>query len=190
MISAIEAIKAINQRRNDAIVVSIMTPSRYWAQISENPELDLPIFGAMGKASSVALGLALAQPDKKILVLDGDGSLLMNLGSMVTVASQQPKNFIHFVFEDGEYFTTGGQPVPGAGKFNLAAIAEASGYLESYQFDDFEDFVSELPSIFLKEGPIFISLKVVNSQDAPGLGINMGNTRDSMRRIAKAIKNS
>ena len=47
----------------------------------------------------------------------------------------------------------------------------------------------ELPSIFLKEGPIFISLKVVNSQDAPGLGINMGNTRDSMRRIAKAIKN-
>ena len=70
MISALEAIKVINQNRNDAIVVSIMTPSRYWAQISENPELDLPIFGAMGKASSVALGLALARPDKKILVLD------------------------------------------------------------------------------------------------------------------------
>ena len=190
MIPAIEAIKAISQSRNDSIVVSIMTPSRYWAQISENPELDLPIFGAMGKASSVALGLALARPDKKVLVLDGDGSLLMNLGSMITIASQQPKNFIHFVFEDGKYFTTGGQPVPGVGKFNLAAMADASGYLGSYQFDNLEDFVSELPAILSREGPIFVSLKVVNSQDAPGLGVNMGSTRDSMRRIAEAIKNT
>ena len=93
-----------------------MTPNRYWESVSSNKDLDLPIFGAMGKASSVALGLALARPDKRIVVLDGDGGLLMNLGSLVTIADQEPDNLVHFVFEDGMYFTTGGQPVPGAGQ--------------------------------------------------------------------------
>ena len=68
-----------------------MTPNRYWELISNNPDMDLPIFGAMGKASSVGLGLALAKPEEKIWVLDGDGSILMNLGSLVTISEQKPK---------------------------------------------------------------------------------------------------
>ena len=100
-----------------------MTPNSYWKSVSEDRSLDLPIYGGMGKASSVALGLALAVPDRKILVLDGDGGLLMNLGSLVTIAEQQPRNLVHVVFEDGVYFTTGAQPVPGAGSMDLAGIA-------------------------------------------------------------------
>ncbi len=115
MITASAAIKAINKERGNSIVVGTMTPVRYWEQISEKPELDLPVFGAMSKASSVALGVALARPDKKVLVLDGDGCILMNLGSLVTIAGQAPKNLVHFVFEDGVYNTTGGQSIPGAG---------------------------------------------------------------------------
>ena len=84
MISSLDAVRAISRERGDAVVVSTMTPNRYWESVSENRDLDLPIFGAMGKASSVALGIALAQPDKKIIILDSDGGLLMNLGSLIT----------------------------------------------------------------------------------------------------------
>lgn len=188
MIPAFEAIKAINRVRGESIVVGTMTPNRYWEQVSERPDLDLPIFGAMGKASSVALGLALAQPGRKVLVLDGDGALLMNLGTLVTIAGQQPANLVHFVFEDGVYFTTGGQPVPGAGRFNFAGIAREAGIEESYQFDDLEDFVSELPSVLAKSGPVFVCLKVVNPPDAPGM--YMKSTRDAMRRVAEALRRS
>jgi|GEM_PF-2991142 len=91
MISSLDAVRAISRERGDAVVVSTMTPNRYWESVSENRDLDLPIFGAMGKASSVALGIALAQPDKKIIILDSDGGLLMNLGSLITLAGPRPK---------------------------------------------------------------------------------------------------
>ena len=86
-----EAINIISRERNDAIVVSTMTPTRYWQDVSNSENLDLPIYGAMGKASSVALGIALAKPNDKVIILDGDGGLLTNLGSVVTIADQSPK---------------------------------------------------------------------------------------------------
>ena len=186
MIPATEAIAAINRVRDDAIVVSTMTPNRYWESVSQNRELDLPIFGAMGKASSVALGLALAVPDRKVVVLDGDGALLMNLGSLVTIAGQEPPNLLHFVFEDGVYLSTGGQPVPGAGNFDLAAMAKGAGITKSYQFDDLEDFVSELPSIMKQRGPVFVCLKVTHPEEMGRPRI--GNTHAAMRRLASKLR--
>ena len=182
MILSSDAVIAINRERQDSIVVSTMTPNRYWESVSDNVDLDLPIFGAMGKASSVALGLALARPDKKVVVLDGDGALLMNLGALVTIADQEPQNLVHIVFEDGVYFTTGGQPVPGAGRFNLAGMAKDAGFKESYQFSDLEEFVSELPGIMRKKGPVFICLKVDHAGSLPDAVI--GNTGTAMRRLA------
>ena len=84
MINSYDAIEAISEVRGNAIVVSIMTPNRYFEKLSKNKDLDLPVFGAMGKASNIALGISIARPDKKVFVLDGDGSLLMNAGSLVT----------------------------------------------------------------------------------------------------------
>jgi len=184
MIPSADAIKAINRERGDAIVVGTMTPNRYWEAVSEKKELDLPIFGGMGKASSVGLGVALAQPDKKVIILDGDGGLLMNLGSLVTIAGMEPKNLVHIAFEDGVYFTTGSQPVPGSGKFNLAEIAHGSGIEESYRFDNLEDFVSELPGLMRKEGPVFINL-VVSHGDTPEFF--MGSTAQAMKRLAATL---
>ena len=191
MIPAFEAVKAINEHRGDAMVVGTMTPNRYWQQVSQRPELDLPIFGAMGKASSVALGLALARPERKVLVMDGDGAVLVNLGSLVTIAGQGPQNLVHFVFEDGVYFTTGGQPVPGAGTFDLAGMAKSAGFKESYEFDNLEDFVSELPGLMDREGPVFVCLKVDHTGDVPefNMGAGIGSTREAMRRVAETLKN-
>ena len=73
MTSSLDVVKAINDVRGDAVVVGTMTPNRYWESVSEKSDLDLPIFGAMGKASSVALGIALAQPERKVFCLDGGG---------------------------------------------------------------------------------------------------------------------
>ena len=186
MIPSFDAIKAIGHQRGESIVLSTMSPHRYWRAISDKPDLDLPIFGGMGKASSVGLGLALARPDKKVMVLEGDGGLLMNLGTLVTIAGQEPANLLHFVFEDGVYFTTGGQPVPGAGKFDLAAMARDAGISESHGFDNLEDFVSELPDIMRKRGPVFVSLKVDHSADMPEL--RTANTGASMRGLAAKLQ--
>lgn len=180
MILSLDAIKAINRDRNDAIMVTTMTPSKYWASVSTNNDMDIPVVGAMGKASSLALGLALARPDKRVVVLDGDGALLMNLGSLVTIADQEPENLVHFVFEDGVYYTTGGQPIPGAGRVSLAGIAKDAGYRESHEFDNLEDLASELPNIMKAKGPIFVCLKVTHGDELPD--VNIGTLGDAMRR--------
>jgi thiamine pyrophosphate-dependent acetolactate synthase large subunit-like protein len=111
-----EAQRVISGHRNGAVVIATYTTNREWPRVSTNPSLDLLFSGGMGKASSLGLGLALARPDLKIVVLDGDGGLLTNLGSMVTIAHMAPPNLIHFVFENGVYRTTGGQPIPGTGQ--------------------------------------------------------------------------
>ena len=185
MISSLDAVRAINRERGDAVVVSAMTPNRRWDSVTENRDLDLPIFGAMGKASSVALGIALAQPDRKIVILDGDGGLLMNLGTLVTIAGTAPENLVHFVFEDGAYFTTGGQPVPGAGKFDLASMAQGAGFAASYKFDDLEDFASDLPRIMNEKGPVFVCLKVNHPDEIPES--HTGNTGKAMKRLASNL---
>ena len=185
MISSLDAVKAIARERGGAVVVSTMTPNRYWESVTQNADLDLPIFGAMGKASSVALGIALAQPDRKVVVLDGDGAVLMNLGTLVTIAGVAPENLVHFVFEDGVYFTTGGQPVPGAGTFDLATMANGAGYAASYQFDDLEDFASELPGIMSAQGPVFVCLKVDHPDEVPEF--YMGSTVQAMKRLATRL---
>src|SRR5918996_398963 len=90
--SYLEALAVLSRRRRDELVVTTMTSSRVWARVSERPELDLSFGGCMGKASSLGLGLALGRPERRVWVLDGDGSLVMNLGTLVTIAQQAPPN--------------------------------------------------------------------------------------------------
>ena len=187
MISSIDAIKAISRERGEAIIVNTMTPFRYLESVTERPDLALPIFGAMGKASSVALGLALARPDQRIVVLDGDGSLLMNLGTLVTTAGAAPENLVHILFEDGVYFTTGSQPVPGSGRVDFGGIARDAGFAASYSFDDLEDLASELPAIMSQAGPVFVCLKVHHPEEPPPF--HVPDTAGEMRRLAAKLAN-
>src|SRR5260370_28930218 len=96
----------------DDIVVSVFTTAFEWIAIRKSP-LNYIMTGAMGLGSSHALGLALGRPDKRVLVLAGDGSLLMNLGSLVTIAESAPKDLIHFVFENTTYEANRWHPTPG-----------------------------------------------------------------------------
>ena len=96
MIDNQEAIKVIDANRGDGVIIATMNANNVHfglPTVSTKEQLDLPVSGAMGKASNVGLGLALAQPDRRVIVLDGDGSLLMNLGAMVTLANKTPRTF-------------------------------------------------------------------------------------------------
>lgn len=159
MMKMSDALSLIEQRRDDAVVLPTMTGGSTWSKVSHNEPLDLPVSGAMGKASSIALGLSLARPDKKFIVIDGDGSLLMNLGSFVTIAGKAPENLYHFVLDNGVYAVTGGQPVPNAGNHSFAGMAREAGYTAAYEFDNLEDFATSVDEIFGAKGPVLVSLK-------------------------------
>lgn len=167
MIDSFEAQKVISRHRGDAVIIATMTANFEWPQLSTNPGLDLMSSGAMGKASSMGLGLALARPDRRIIVLDGDGSLLMNLGSLVTIAHMAPPNLVHFVFENEVYRTSGGQPVPGVGKVSFPGLARAAGYAEVHDFEDIDSLESNLESVIGKVGPVFICLKIIPARERP-----------------------
>ena len=91
MIDQVDFMKIIENLREDAVVIPTMRAGIGWEEVSNNQKRDIGVSGAMGKASSFALGLSLAQPDTKVIVYDGDGSLLMNLGALVTIGNKAPK---------------------------------------------------------------------------------------------------
>src|SRR5262249_2747758 len=97
---------------------------------------------AMGLASSMGLGLALSKPDKRVIVLDGDGSLLMNLGTLSTLAWYAPKNLIHVVFDNESLLSVGGFPTATSRASELAGIAQKSGYVHAATASTIEDFTA------------------------------------------------
>ena len=154
------ALELIERHRGDAIVIACQESRHAWEAVSDSPHLDIPFAGCMGKGSSLGLGIALAQPDRKVIVLDGDGSLLMNLGGLATVAGKSPGNFYHFVIENGIYAGTGGQPIPNRGGIGFADMAKAAGYAYAHDFDDLEELALHLRDLMAAEGPIFATLHV------------------------------
>ena len=167
-IKNLDAVRIIEEHRGEALIVTTMNsgnPKYGMPVVSRHEEKDIPLIGAMGKASSLALGLALARPERKILVLDGDGSLLMNLGTLATISEQAPDNLYHFVFENGVYAVTGGQPIPGENKLSFEGMAKQAGYAASYEFDNSEDLETNIDSVLAQSGPVFVCLKIVPEID-------------------------
>lgn len=163
MINNQDAVRVINSKRNGAMIVPTMNANNVHfglPTVSTDEKMDLPLSGAMGKASSLGLGLALAQPDKKVFVLDGDGSLLMNLGALVTMANKAPTNLLHFLFNNGVYAVTGGQPIPGAEQTDWDGMARAAGYASVFSFDNLEDLTTGMDEVLEAQGPVFVHLQV------------------------------
>jgi sulfopyruvate decarboxylase subunit beta len=163
MINNTDAVRLIDSKRNGSMIVPTMNANNVGfglPSITTDQKMDLPLSGAMGKASSLGLGLALAQPNKKVFVLDGDGSLLMNLGTLVTVANKTPKNLYHFLFNNDVYAVTGGQPIPGAGMSDWEGMAKAAGYAAVFSFDNLEDLTTGIDEVLAAEGPVFIHLAI------------------------------
>jgi thiamine pyrophosphate-dependent acetolactate synthase large subunit-like protein len=183
MISYRDAVEIIHRKRNDAVCVTTMTQTGYWYKASKRPDLDIGISNGMSKASSLALGIALGVPNRRVLVLDGDGSLLMNLGSLVTVAGQKPANMFHFVFDNGMYAITGGQPLPNP-RVDYAAMATAAGYVSAHTFSDVEELASELPQIMSQPGPTLVHLRVIPEPAAEGVD----QTWESNRKMPAQLR--
>ena len=163
MINNTDAVRLIDSKRADSVIVPTMNANNVGfglPTVTTNQSLDLPLSGAMGKAANLGLGLALAQPDRKVFVLDGDGSLLMNLGAMVTSANKAPTNFYHFLFNNGVYAVTGGQPIPGSECADWEGMAQAAGYAAVFSFDNLEDFTNGIDEVLSAAGPVFIHLAV------------------------------
>jgi phosphonopyruvate decarboxylase len=163
MIDNSDAVKLLDSKRDNAVFVATMNANNVHfglPTVTSNEKLDFPVSGAMSKASDVALGLALAQPDRKIMCLDGDGSLLMNLGTMVTVSNKTPGNLVHILFDNGVYAVTGGQPVPGSGKVDWEGLGKAAGYAATFSFDNLEDLTNGIDEVLSARGPVFVHLTV------------------------------
>ena len=125
------------------------------------------MLGSMGLAFPIALGVALAQPDRRVFALEGDGSLLMQLGALSTIAALKPKNLIMIVMDNGIYQITGAQPTPAAGVADLVAIAQGSGLANSAWAADEEDFERLVDEAMSAEAPSLIALRI---DDKPGVG--------------------
>jgi len=121
------------------------------------------MIGSMGLASSIGLGISLKNPKKQVFVFDGDGNILMNLGSLVTIGSLKPKNLIHIVFDNGSHESTGGQPT-NSSKINLEKIAKSINY-KIFVIKTKTKLISILKDIKKLEGPIFILIKISNSKE-------------------------
>ncbi len=169
MMHTADVLKTFAEHRGDAIVIS-GRGGRHWIRISDTA-LDIPLGDpAMGGHAGFGLGLALAQPYRKVVLFDSEGDILMSLGQLPTIAEQAPANFYHFILDNEVYATTGGQPVPGAKQVDYAALARASGFPTAHNFSALEDFARELPAILTTRGPVFVALKVLPEVENTPIG--------------------
>jgi thiamine pyrophosphate-dependent acetolactate synthase large subunit-like protein len=125
------------------------------------------MLGSMGLAFPIALGVALAQPDRRVFALEGDGSLLMQLGALSTIATLAPRNLTMVVMDNGIYQITGAQPTPGAAVADIVAIAVASGLVHSSWAADEDDFERLVEQAMSTDGPTLIGVRI---DDKPGTG--------------------
>lgn len=169
--------------RDDDIVVAVYQTNFDWMALYPRA-LNYVAVGAMGQASSHGLGLALANPDRRVFVFDGDGSLLMNLGSLVTIAGAGVANLWHFVFVNGVYEVNGNQPLPGTGAIDFSGFAQAAGYRGSARFDALGSFTAALPDLIAAPGPQFAALDIVPGAPHPRNYdyIHSAEARETFRR--------
>jgi sulfopyruvate decarboxylase subunit beta len=159
MMTQREALEVVARHRRDEIVVTTMSSAGIWPQLSDSP-LDFSyIPSAMGHAPDLGLGLALSQPQRRVIVINGDGCMLMNLGALVTLASQNA-NVILFILDNGIYEVTGGQAIAGSGRVDFAGLARAAGIARVYAFDSLDAWRAKAGEAMSGPGPIVIWLKV------------------------------
>jgi len=166
-IPSIEATKAVNYHRKDALVVSTSAALREWSQVSARRDLDVDLKDCMDRAPAVGLGLALAQPDGKVMVLDCDATLRTNLGGLATIGESRPANLVHFVFDDASSLSTDGMRIKELDHLDLVQMALSSGYAKTYKFDRLEEFLIGLENVMEEEGPVFVLVKVFREAELP-----------------------
>ena len=188
MFEAEDIFKIFQRHRGDAIVMTSGISGRHWTDISTNRKRDAQIGENMGGPTSLALGIALAQPDEKVVLFDSEGSLLMNLGALATIAEKQPTNFYHFLLDNETYATTGGQPVPNAQNIAYQGLAQGAGYKAAYFFDDLEDFANNIEGILTEPGPVFVAMKIVPEIENTPIGLRTPRKRRPRSQVIRELR--
>jgi thiamine pyrophosphate-dependent acetolactate synthase large subunit-like protein len=153
------ALEVLTKHRGDRIVITTMTTTGIWPQLSDSPLDFAYIPSSMGQGPALGLGLALAQPARGVIVVNGDGCTLMNLGCLVTLASY-PADVYLLIMDNGLYEVTGGQPTAGAGRADFAGLARAAGIARTYNFDTLAAWQAGAAEALTGPGPVVAVLKV------------------------------
>lgn len=163
MLDKYTCLKKLAVQRKDEVIITCMGTAKPWETLSDTPLDFASVDSAMGHAADFGLGIAMAQPDRRVIVLNGDGSMLMCLGTLVTIAQYPCFNYALVVIENGTYEVTGNQSVPGADMVDYSAIAQGAGIKKVYTATNEEEFESQLSRVFNEAGPAIFIWKV-----APG----------------------
>ena len=184
-IPVVEALKLVDGYRDEAVVVASSRVLQEWVQISKRRDLDVDLLDCVDKTVDVALGITIAKPDIKVLVLDSSSTLRTNQSAMITTGNICPRNMIHFLFEDIGYASTEGILIPGLDQMDFGSQARNLGYRSVYEFEDLETMDLSLERLFEDEGPIFVMIKVVH--DSKSLASLSGNMHESLRRVRDTL---
>jgi thiamine pyrophosphate-dependent acetolactate synthase large subunit-like protein len=179
---ALAALKRV--RRDDDVVIATMSAARAWMELGSHPLDFIFVPSCMGHATSLGLGLALAQPRRRVIVCNGDGSMLMNLGNLVTMAATAPPNLTVVVFDNGVYEVTGAQPVPA--RVDFGAIAQGCGLQSVRRYADLEGWSADVDRAIRTRGPTLLVLdtRAVPNRSGPR---SPGPAADRARRFMAAL---
>jgi len=192
LVDALRTLRAA--RRDDDIVITTMGSAREWMRLGDPHPLDIVLVpSAMGHGTSIGLGLALARPDKRIIVCMGDGSLLMNLGSLASIIAAGVRNLVVILFDNGVYEVTGLQPTAGASgarggrrPVDFSAMASASGFDSVHRCGSTEAWTREVSRLIDSPGPTFIALDIEPVPDGTAPH-SPGPAPDRARRLMVAL---
>src|SRR6266545_452156 len=184
MQSRARAIAALLELLTDQpVIICNGFPSREAYKIADRPT-HFYMIGSMGVAAAIGLGVALSKPNKKVVVFDGDGNVLMGMGTLATVGALKPKNFVHVVLDNEVYGSTGNQPTI-SNVVRLEQVAKAAGYAHVERVIEREDIVYEFKDMLKKDGPSMLLVKV--NEMVEDVGRVMLDPPDITKRFMNAI---
>ena len=167
MIPSREVARAINYHRQESLVVSTSAALRDWHQVSDRRDLDIDLTDCMDRAPAVGLGLSIAQPNRRILVLDCDATLRTDLASLSTIGEAAPANLVHFVLEDADHTSTDGTPIRGLDRIDFEGMARSAGYAHACRYDNLEELLIGLEDIMRRPGPVLVAVRVMPDAEPP-----------------------
>jgi len=156
-----EVVEILLENRKDLLVVAGLGSTSWDITAAGDTPLNFPLWGAMGNAAMFGLGLALAQPRRRVLVLTGDGEMLMGMGSLATIGAQQPRNLSVVVIDNERYGETGMQATHTAAGIHLAKVAAACGFRSASLVRERARLAALRAAIHGKPGPHFAQVKVL-----------------------------
>ncbi len=181
-----QALEVVAEHRGDRVVITTMSSAGIWPTISDSPLDFAYIPSSMGQAPALGLGLALGQSQRGVIVLNGDGCTLMNLGSLVTLANYVTPLYL-IILDNGLYEVTGGQPTAGARRTDFAGLARSAGIQRVFSFDSLDAWREKAKECLHGMGPVVIHLHVEGrlGQKTPKAPRPMS---EQIQRLQKALE--